>query len=69
MLGPQEVQQIVGWLLVVDGCCWSQFVKQLGTKKKQEEGIRYLDGEDQIAPRNSMSLISGKYSNDMSPPF
>lgn len=43
MLGPQEM----GFLI---GCCWLQFVKQLRTKKKQEE-IRQSDGEYQTYPK------------------
>ena len=65
-LESQEVGWVVGWWwwvggdkvigcwLVAVGCCWSQFVKQLRIKKKQnKEEIRYPDGEDQTCPQGA----------------
>jgi len=47
MLGPQEVWYIVGLLVVVvTGCCGSQFVCKLHTKKKHQHVC-----EGQIFPK------------------
>jgi hypothetical protein len=58
MLGSQRLvvggQFLVSYWLVV-GCCWSQFVKQLCAKEKQQEEIGYPYGKDQTCPSSAGS--------------